>query len=270
MRPNVARLALVLALVAACARVEKVEVSLAQPLLTSAGQQSQVAAKALDADGKALDGKEFTYESSDPAVATIDEKGVVSAVRSGSATLKATTAEKSGTVSVDVRIPAELKLAGPITIEGVGGSTAIDAVVNDDAGRPIAGAAVNFELADPAFASFAGKSITGLAIGATKLTASFGALRAETDVTVVQPTIATQEFGPKDRTIKVGEKLPIEYQAKSAAGSLVVGVLPEFSSSNEKVATIAGGLITAVGAGKATITAKVGEQVATITVTVTK
>ena len=70
--------------------VASVEVSPSVYELTASGATVQLTAEALDGNGHGVAGAEFSWESSDVAVATVDASGLVTAVRGGNATITAT------------------------------------------------------------------------------------------------------------------------------------------------------------------------------------
>ena len=65
------------------------EVSPATAELTALGASVQLTAVAFDANGHAVAGAEFSWESSDAGVATVDALGLVTGVAEGAATITA-------------------------------------------------------------------------------------------------------------------------------------------------------------------------------------
>lgn len=61
-----------------------------------AGDTLRLSAEAFDANGHPVAGAEFEWSSSDAAVATVDAAGLVTAVRSGTATITASAGEATG------------------------------------------------------------------------------------------------------------------------------------------------------------------------------
>jgi uncharacterized protein YjdB len=66
------------------------------------GQTQQFTATARDAAGNTITGKTFTWNSSNPAVATVDGSGLVRAVSAGNASITASTDGRSGSATVTV------------------------------------------------------------------------------------------------------------------------------------------------------------------------
>ena len=82
--------------------VASVEVSPGMAELTGLGASVQLTAEAFDADGHAAAGAEFSWESSDSGVATVDGSGLVTGVAEGTATVTASSGEASGSAIVAV------------------------------------------------------------------------------------------------------------------------------------------------------------------------
>ena len=112
------------------------------------------------------------------------------------------------------------------------------------------------------------RTVTALKEGQTKITVTIGGQTATCTVTVTPRTISVDSI-TLDKT-----ELSL---VKGATETLTATVLPEnatdktvtWESSDTAVATVENGVVTAVAAGNATITAKAGEQTATCAVTVT-
>jgi uncharacterized protein YjdB len=260
-----------LTLVSACKQVDRIEVEPKTLSFTEAAKKEAVKASAVTKDGKPVDGVKFEFTSSDPKVATVDANGTVMAVKSGKADVEVKGGEKSAKVPVQVSIPGAIVLkGGPIALTGIGTTAKIDAEVQDDAGQPMQGAAVEFTSADANVAEVSGNTVTAKGAGTTQVTATSGALRQQVEVTVKLPEVATVAFDGAPATLKVGETADLKVAAKAADGAAIAGVMPTFTSSNEKLATVdATGKVTAVKVGAVTITAKSGDKTAETKITIT-
>ena len=69
------------------------------------GDTLRLAAEAFDENGRWVEGTEFTWSSSNVAVARVDGSGLVTGVAEGTATITATTGEASGTSDITVENP---------------------------------------------------------------------------------------------------------------------------------------------------------------------
>ncbi len=85
--------------------VASVVVSPATDTLTALGETVQLTAEAFDRNGHAVTGAEFSWESSDPAVATVDGSGLMTGVAVGVATITAASGNAQGTAEITVANP---------------------------------------------------------------------------------------------------------------------------------------------------------------------
>lgn len=263
----------VVLLASACAKVDRVEVAPGKVDLSEAGQTVTLTARGLTSSGKPVEKAQFTFASSDPKVATVDAAGKVTAVKSGSATVTATTGEKSGKTSVEVSIPSTITVKGaPITLTGLGSEAALESEVQDDAGRPVKDMKLEYAVADANIAALEGNRLTAKGVGTTKVTVTAGKLTQAVDVTVKLPDVDTVAFTEAvPATLKVGESATLAPVAKAADGAAIQGVSFTFTTSDEKVATVdATGKVTAVKPGAVTIKAEGGSKATEAKLTIKK
>jgi hypothetical protein len=256
---------------AACARLEKIEAAPRTLSFTSGTQALTVTAKGFDQKGREMEKTAFAFKSSDPAVATVDELGVVKPVKSGSATIEVSSGEKKDSVEVDVSIPGRLVVEpAAVVIAGVGGKADVKVKVLDDADRPIENARASLAIADSGVAEVDGTTLTGVAIGASKLfvTLQGTSLKAEADVTVQQPAFETLELTAVSSELKLGEETTLTTVAKNGGGEVVENVRPTLASSDETVVAIVDGRARALKAGTALVTATADDKTAQLTLTV--
>src|SRR5262249_39023894 len=120
-----------------------------------------------DENGDVLDSEPITYASSDEAVVTVNETGLVTAVGAGGATVTATSGSLSANVAATVAIPVAMEVAGGNLREAPPG-TAVGVPpfvrVVDAADAPVAGVTVQFTVTEGG----------GTVIGATKTTGANG------------------------------------------------------------------------------------------------
>ena len=81
--------------------VASVEVSPSAETI-AVGETLQLTAGAVDANGQAVAGAEFSWESDDHAVATVDGSGLVTGVAEGTATITASSGSAQGTAAITV------------------------------------------------------------------------------------------------------------------------------------------------------------------------
>lgn len=209
---------------------------------------------------------EIKWVSSDENVATVDQNGLVTAVEKGEATVKVTVSNMTAECKVTVvGIPAESITLDKEHITLVKKETAqlTATVLPEDADDKT----VTWASSDNNIATVDDNGlVTAVAAGETKVTASCGDLFAECVITV-------EGIAAESITLN---KTSLEMELDETA-QLTATVLPEdaenkevsWSSSDSKIATVdANGLVTAVAAGKATVTASCGNITADCAVTV--
>ncbi|MBL8111266.1 MAG: Ig-like domain-containing protein [Acidobacteria bacterium] len=173
------------------ANVEVVDVrdiSLDPPRLTLAGAKgttTQLRYEIHDSKDKVLDLKP-NWTTSDPNVATVDDKGLVSSVNPGRATLSATLGKISAScdVSVVFREIGSLDLMPKTVILKVGEQMALTALVKDANGGVIENAAVLWTVSDPRVVRNLNGILVGASPGAATVGAEVGTFKSEVSILV--------------------------------------------------------------------------------------
>ena len=177
-------------------QVETVEVSPAADTLLS-GDTVRLAAAARDANGHAVAGAEFSWSSSDSAVAVVDATGQVTGVGGGEAEVVATTSGVTGTARIVVLVPAPTTVAvTPDSVRlAVPGDTArLAAEVLDQIGRPLVDAPVQWSSSDATVATVDSSGlVTATGNGTATITAASGGARGTSEVSVFNPDRAALE-----------------------------------------------------------------------------
>ena len=153
------------------------------------GSTLQLTAEAFDENGHAVAGIEFSWESSDPSVATVGGTGLVTGVGNGQATITATAGSGSGSAVVTVtQSVASVEVSpSPKTI-ALGSTLQLTAEAFDENGHAVAGIEFSWESSDPSVATVGGTGlVTGVAEGVATITASAGSAQGSAEVTVAKP-----------------------------------------------------------------------------------
>ena len=205
--------------------------------------------------------KQLTWTSSDPAVAAVDSKGKVTAKGLGNATITCEAADGAGAsvsceVEVFVPVAAVKSDAKTISVNTEETTEPVSITIDPEDAKY---KDVTWSTADETIATVNEDGrITGVKAGKTKITATSADVIGENekaklfafDVTVLQPV----------KSINL-DKTSVNI-AKGSSQKLVPEVLPQdasnkklvWKSSNESVATVSNGSVSAKGVGKATIT----------------
>ncbi len=241
------------------------------------GGSTQLTVTVIDADGDTLSSQTVDFESSNAAVATVSNSGLVNALSAGSATITATVDEVSDTITIVVEedtTAAEVTLDPGDTNLAVGDTLTFTATVTTAGGDTLPGAAVSFSSTETGVATVdpADGLVTAVAVGRTNIVATSGALADTIEVSVGTEggaNVGTVTLTPETLTLAVGASDTLAVAATDTLGAAIPDPLVEFSSDAETVATVnAFGVVTGVATGSANIVATFGVASDTTAVTV--
>jgi len=232
----------------------------------------------LDAEGDPVVDPALTFTSSDEAVATVDEDGVVTAVAEGMATITVAGGGESDTIVVTVfeAMSGGLSLTGNFFTATLGDAITINdlVIVRDGGGVVIPDAELEFETTDALVVTVSPAGLlTALASGTALVTVTSpdATGSATFRLNVVDADILdVLELDPAEATVGVGLTVTLTASATTTGGDPIEGVLVVYSSSDETVATVdpLTGEVTGVAAGMATITGTIGGLMAESEITV--
>ena len=264
--------------------VATVTVSPSEAMIETDATQ-QFSAKALTEDGMEIPDVEFTWSSSDELVATVDSDGLATGVGAGEAMITATADSVSGMATLTVTDPpppepvvASVTVSPASMMITVGGMFQFMAVAMTADGMVIDDVDFTWMSDDTEVATVDETGlVTAVAAGTAMITATGNG------VTSVPATITVEEAAPVVASVEIADTtMPIELQigdthqlmavARTSDGTMIGGVTLAWSSDNNEVATVdSTGLVSAIGAGMADITAMSGGTSSDpVTVTVTE
>ena len=208
-----------------------------------------------------------TWKSSAEKVATVNA-GTVTFVGEGTATITVTVGEQTATCTVTVK--AKVVAVEKVTLDKttaaltVGDTTTLKATVTPDNATD---KTVTWTSSDETVATVKDGVVTAVKAGTATITAKAGDKTATCTVTVKDKVVAVEKV-TLDKTsaeLTVGDTTTLKATVTpdNATDKTVT-----WTSSDETVATVKDGVVTAVKAGTATITAKAGDKTATCAVTV--
>lgn len=210
--------------------------------------------------------KTVAWFSSNNEIATVDETGKVTAIKAGEATITAKAGEKTAACKVTVNkkfiaVTSVTLNKAELALEKGQSETLVATVKPDDATDKT----VTWKSSDDNVATVdnAGK-VTALAGGSAVITAKAGEKESTCAVAVTVP-VTSVSLDQNSLTLE-----------EDQTATLTATVMPEdatdktvtWSSSNDAVAKVESGVITAIKEGTATITARTGDKEAKCTVTV--
>ena len=244
----------------------------AEASFAALGDTLRMTAAAFDANGHAVEGAEFSWETSDDSVAMVDASGLVTAVASGSATITATSGEasESATVTVAQVVSSVTAVPAEASFAALGDTLRMTAAAFDANGHSVEGAEFSWESGDDSVATVdASGLVTAVASGTATIAATSGEASGSATVTVAQVVSSVTAVPAEASFAALGDTLRMTAAAFDANGHSVEGAEFSWESGDDAVAMVdATGLVTAVANGTATIAATSGEASGSATVTV--
>ena len=236
----------------------------------SAGQTFQLVASVRERSGQPIGDADVSWSSNDASVATVNDAGLVTALRSGKATITAASEETKDSTIVLVDFPADLWIPSGNRTLAVGQSLQLPIVIQDRHGRTVSGARVTWFSDNETIATVDGSGrVTGVRAGYTLIKVKSFDLTAQIGVNVTPEVAAVLLSVGPTVWLEPGEKLQITARAQDADGKDLAAATFEWMSSDLSVATIGpSGLLTAVRVGTATVSVSSGDVIAQTTVTV--
>jgi trimeric autotransporter adhesin len=225
------------------------------------GDTQAVTALVRNAGGQALTGHTITWQGGEDDIAVVTPAGMVIGVAVGSTQLTASSGGKEGHATIVVEPPplAALVIAGDsVRFLEHGGTVALAATGRDARGRDLDGIVPTWSTSDGTVAvvDTAGFVVAGQA-GSAVVTATAGAFSASVRVQVAAgPIAALIIHGPPVRTMERGTSTTLIAVGLDAAGSPLVGLNVDWTTSDESVASVSstGGVVIGRG-GTAIVTA---------------
>ncbi len=161
------------------------------------GSNIQLSARAVDSKGTTLTGRVLTWQSSQPAIATVDNSGIVSGLTPGSTTITASSEGVSGTVQLTViQLPVVSVVISPrLPAVKQGETTTLTARAQDAVGRTLSDRTITWSSRDPATATVSSAGVvTGVLTGTTWIVATSEGKQDSVSLKVrslVTPTVTT-------------------------------------------------------------------------------
>lgn len=236
------------------------------------GTTSLLQARPVDAEGATLIGRTVTWGSSNTAVATVSQTGTITALSPGATTITATSEGRSAQSAVTVTLPA----VNSVTVTpsrdtiGVGTERQLTATLRDAAGNALTGRVLIWGSSNVAVASVSSAGLViGVAPGTVTITGTSEGRVGSATIVVLARLASAVILTPGSGTLVVGTTQALTTQITDALGNLLTGRPVTYASDAASVATVsATGVVTAVGAGTARITATSEGKTGTATFTV--
>ncbi len=244
-----------------------------QPVAVSINGTAQLQATLRNASGGVVqpDGSVF-WASENSAIASVSTGGMVTGKLSGTTRVAASYQGVSSLVNVVVVSGAvtSVTIDPPAVDLRVGRTAQLTATPRDELGDPVAGRTVAWSSQNGSVATVnASGLVTAVGQGSTTVTATVDGRSGTADVVVTVAPVATVTIAPQSATLAPGETRQLVPTARDADGSILSGRAVEWTTSNASAATVSQtGLVSALAAGEATITATIEDVSATAAISV--
>ncbi|HSQ29801.1 MAG TPA: Ig-like domain-containing protein [Gemmatimonadaceae bacterium] len=236
------------------------------------GARLPLQAVAKDPDGKIVSTASVVWSVKDPAIASVSNTGVVTGLALGTTEVAASASGKSGIAAITVqKTPVASVVVRPNHIDATPGAhTPLTAIAYDAANNLLSDRAVIWTSSNDGVATVdATGMVTAVAAGNATITGTAEGKSDAATITVTQGAVATVAVTPSPLTITVGQTSQLAATARDANNNPVIGRPVSWSSDNAAIATVSStGLLTAVAAGTATITATIDGKDGTAAITV--
>jgi len=241
------------------------------------GGTVQLTVTVIDEEGDTLSAQTVAWSSSNTAVASVSNSGLVEGLTAGTATITATVDEVTDTVTIVVEEdtePANVILDPGDTNLGVGDTLTFTGTVTTAGGDTLSGETVTFSSTETGVATVDPSTglVTAVAVGRTQLVATSGALADTVEVsvgTLPGTNIGTLTLTPPTLNLAVGASDTLAVAVTDTLGAAIPDPLVDFSSDATAVATVnAFGVVTGVATGTANVIATFGAVSDTTAVTV--
>jgi hypothetical protein len=228
----------------------------------------------LDSTGSPVAVPGLTWRSLDPAIAQVNSVGLVQALAVGDARIVSESDAHADTALVHVQQDVHAVTLAPAAVTlSVNETQTVTPTALDSTGHPIHGLTATWRSSNDAIATVSSAGVvTARAAGSAVITAEVDKFTATMNVTVSSAPpapVATVTVTPGSASIVQGGTQQLTATLRDASGNVLGGREVTWSTSASAVATVVGGLVTARGAGLATITATSEGRSGSSSITVT-
>ncbi|NIR03064.1 MAG: hypothetical protein GTN78_23140 [Gemmatimonadales bacterium] len=222
----------------------------------------QLSAQAKNAAGQNV-AAEISWMSSDVAVATVDNMGVVTGVTRGTVTIQAATTGTSGSISdthdVTVRVASISLSQSSGTLSSLGDTLILAAESKDAVGGTVAGVSIVFASSDVGVATVDNDgNVVAVGNGSVVITASADTRTANADIEVAQVAVSLSLPASAVTLNSFGDTQGYTATAQDARGNPITESFM-WTSTDPSVAAVSGSsnMATATAAGNGTTTIRV-------------
>ena len=241
-------------------------------LAIAVGTRAQLSAEARDSRGRIVRSVSVTWKSSKPAIASVNDDGVVEALAPGGAVITASASGRTASAAVNVASAAAASVAITLPNDslGTGRSMQVSATPFDANGNPITGRPLAWQSSNPSVATINSSGlIVAIAAGQTTISVICDGKIASQKLTTAVPAPTVVAVVPETAFLLAGSTSTLSAEVRDQFGVVLSGRTFTWSSTAPTVASVNhAGQVTAVSLGSATVRATSGQLVGVSTVTV--
>ena len=223
------------------------------------GDTRTITARVVAVNGSVLGERRVYWSTQDPAVVTVSQTGLVTAVAAGNTQVAVSSGGKSTVVPVTVtaRPVTQVRLVPNTASVQVGRTTTLRADALDATANVVAGKTVLWASSAAAVATVTSTGVvTGISAGTATISGTVDGVVGTAVVTVTPIPVATVTVSPGNGSLVVGQTVQLSATTAAAGGQTLTGRVVTWTSNANGVATVSStGLVTAIAPGSATITA---------------
>jgi alpha-tubulin suppressor-like RCC1 family protein/uncharacterized protein YjdB len=226
--------------------------------ITAVGNTVSAWATVYDTLANVVANPPLTWSSSNPAVATVDASGRVTAVAPGTASIRATSNGLDGAATFkDTSIVKQVVLAPASASPIVGATVQFTVTLYDGLGQVLTGRTITWSSSSPSVASVSASGlVTALTTGLTTITATSEGAQRRATVTVMPAPVVRIEISPASSSVPTGSSRQLIATLYDANNNIVVRPTTWRSSAPNIASVSSSGLVTAgFYLGSATISA---------------
>ena len=240
----------------------------------SIGQSSQLSARLKDAQGNIVAGRDVSWSSSDTAIVTVSNAGMLTAISDGESTITASVEGVSGfaTVTVSGAPVASISVSAQSASISVGQTQQLTASVSDAGGNILNDRIMSWTTSNEASATVSNAGlVTGIALGSSTITVTSEGKSATVVVEVSVSPVSSVSVTPQSVKLSAGQTQQLSETVTDKDGNVLSGFVIIWSSTNSASVTVSNtGLITGIAPGSSSITATIEGKIATASVNVAK
>lgn len=237
------------------------------------GITKQLAATLTDAAGNTLSGQAVSWSSSSSTIATVSTSGLVTANRSGSATITAAAGGASGRATITVAAgQVSVVTVSPGSASLIAGATQqLVATPEDISGSDVTGQTITWSTSDASIVKVSSTGVaTGAHVGQATVTATSNGKSGKSNFSVASGPVNSIAISPASGSVQQGKTLQLTDAFTDVAGNPVTAHTVTWTSSRSTIAAVSSsGLVTGVAVGSATVTSTADGKSSTSAITVT-